>query len=73
LSNERPDVAVSANGGPEHFNTLYNEHLRRKLLDQMLNGRDETIDFFLFPFPTLALRGCSFISLRLQLYVLILT
>jgi hypothetical protein len=39
LSNELPDVAVSA-GGSEHFNALYGEHLRRKLLGQVLNGRD---------------------------------
>ena len=40
LSNEIPDVAVSANGSSEHINALYSEHLRRKLLGQVLNGRD---------------------------------
>ncbi len=41
LSKKIPDVAVSANGGSEYFNALYSEHLWRKLLGHVLNGRVE--------------------------------
>jgi hypothetical protein len=40
LSNKISDVYVSANGGAEHFNALYSEHLLRKVSGQVLNSRD---------------------------------